>query len=178
MALDGGHQILEEPGRRQHLHHHEHRADQQTHAVVRKGRLAAFVVVADELDDPADHEETHRPGQPLPQRPATHAVCQQYEQAHAQGRGRAQAQVPACQVPQRHQAEHQPGRRDRQTTEREADAGQQDPDRKDDHRHAHEMGDDVAPVPVVFGVLLEQIDGGAEQACHESLLAGHCNAAS
>ena len=33
--------------------------------VIGKGRFLAFVVVADELDDPTDYEETQAPAQPL-----------------------------------------------------------------------------------------------------------------
>ena len=43
---------------------HEQRPDHQPHDVIDEGRLASFVVMTDELDDPADHEQTNACRQP------------------------------------------------------------------------------------------------------------------
>src|SRR5512143_3973277 len=63
-ALDLGQHVAAPAEREQPLADDEHRADQQADDVVDEGRLAALVVVADELDDPAEREEAESPRQP------------------------------------------------------------------------------------------------------------------
>ena len=165
-ALDLGEQLLAPAEREQAFGHHEHRADQQAHQVVGEGGLAPFVVVADELDAPADAEEAQAPAQPGAEAVARDAVRGQHQHRGAGADGQAQQQLAARQVPQRHGGEGQPGRRQREPHQREGRAREQHADREHDHRHADEMARDVAPVAVAAGVGHEQIERGAEQAGH------------
>jgi tungstate transport system ATP-binding protein len=165
-ALDLGSQAAQQPGQRQQFQRHEHRPDQQALGHLADGGLPAFVVVADELDRVAGDEEAEAPGQPARGRCRRHPVGQRHQQADHQSDGDAGTQMATGEVPAGGQHEQRPGRCPRPAQPLDARHRQQHPDAEDDHRHAHEVGLDVALVAVVLGIPGEQVDGGSEEAGH------------
>jgi len=139
----------------------EHRADEQAHEVIHEGGLAALVVVADELDHPAQREHAGAPGQPGAGAAVGHAMRGQHQHRGGGAGGQAQRGRAACDPPGGGECEGDPGRRERPSRQRERCARQQHADREHDHRHADEVGGDVAAVAVVGGVLDKQFGGVA-----------------
>mmetsp|Transcript_69598 Transcript_69598/g.163675 ORF Transcript_69598/g.163675 Transcript_69598/m.163675 type:complete len:223 (+) Transcript_69598:1-669(+) len=155
------------PAEREHrLADDKHRTDQQADQVVHKGRLAAFVVMADELEHPAHDKTADADDQPTRRRALRGGQRQRREQTVGDGGGDTEHQVAACEIPERRQRPGQDGQVHRLGRQRELDARQQRADREDDQRDADEVGRDIASIAVVGGVLRHQVEGGAEQAGH------------
>src|SRR3546814_14571928 len=62
--LDGPLQFAAKPQQEARLHHHEQRPDNQPGEVIDERRFAAFVIVTDELDHPAQHQHSQATAHP------------------------------------------------------------------------------------------------------------------
>ncbi|ABA48653.1 hypothetical protein BURPS1710b_1091 [Burkholderia pseudomallei 1710b] len=158
--LDRVAHVAAQAGEERNLGDDEQRADDEPDQVVDERGLAAFEVMADELDHPADEKEPEPRAEPERGRLRGKRAAGPEAQREQRGHRDAEAQVEPQIEKRRRERDERRGRERECAPCAERRPRQQHRHRDDDHRNADEMRRNVACVAVIGRVLRELVDQG------------------